>query len=144
MKKVINGVLCNTKTAKFIGNWEYSSPNDLYYCYEELYRTKSGKFFLYGEGGPASKYSRMTGSNSWSGGEDIELLSREDAREWAEEYLDSEAYIAAFGEPEEMSSVPVSEDTKTRLDELARLTGKNIDRLIAEAIERYDPGVIGE
>ena len=104
MKKIINGVLCNTETAKFIGSWEYSMPNDLYYCYEALYRTKSGKYFIYGEGGPASKYSRMTGQNSWSSGEAIELLSLEEAREWAEEYLDGDEYIAAFGEPEEVQA----------------------------------------
>ena len=144
MKKVINGVLCNTETAKYIGNHRYSSSSDFHYCYEELYRTKSGKFFLWGEGGPASKYSRMTGPNSWSSGEAIELLSLEDAREWAEEYLDGDEYIAAFGEPEEMSSVLIAEKTMIKLDALKRKTGKDIDQLITEAVDQYDLEVLSE
>ena len=144
MKKVINGVLCNTESAKFIGSWTNSPFNDLCYCYEALYRTKSGIFFLYGEGGPASKYSRLTGPNSWSGGEAIELLSPEDAREWAEEYLTGDEYIAALGEPEEMASVPIAADTEAKLVALGRKTGKAIERLIAEAVDQYDPDVLGD
>ena len=51
MYKVINGKKYNTDTAKLLGTWyaEYS-PTDFNYYGESLYRTKSGNFFMYGEG----------------------------------------------------------------------------------------------
>ena len=144
MKKVRNGVLCNTQTSTKIGSWEYSSGEDFSYCYEALYRTKSGRFFLYGQGGPRSKYAQMSGPNSWSGGEAIELLAPEDAREWAEEYLDGDEDIAAFGEPEEMYSTLIAEESANKLAALRRQTGKTSAQLIAEAIDQYFPEVLGD
>ena len=59
MKKVIDGALYNTDTARCIGAWDNGYfRNDFNFCKEMLYKTKSGKSFLYGEGGPMSKYSR--------------------------------------------------------------------------------------
>lgn len=139
MKKVVNGVLCNTETAMKVGERSYSSPGDFSYFYEELYKTKSGRFFIYGAGGAASKYAKMVAQNEWGWGETIKLLSPESARRWAEAHLTGDEYIAAFGVPEEMSSVLIAEETMSKLGELKRKTGKDIDRLIAEAIDRYEP-----
>jgi hypothetical protein len=36
---------------------------------EELYRKRTGEYFLYGEGGPMSKYSRQVEQNGWAEGE---------------------------------------------------------------------------
>lgn len=143
MKKVINGSLCNTDTARRLGGWD-NGQNGLYEYGESLYRTKSGKYFINSWGGAGTSCAQSTGTGSWKSGEKIQLLSPEDAREWAEEHLSGEEYIAAFGEPEEMYSVLVAEKTKARLDELARLTGKDIDQLIADAIDQYDPDVLGD
>lgn len=99
MKKYINGSRYDTSTARLIGGDGYSTPNDLSYWYERLYRTKSGKYFVYGEGGPNSKYRCQLSYNEWSGGETIIPLSEEEALKWAEEHLDTDQVDAAFGSP---------------------------------------------
>lgn len=102
MKKVKNGKVYDTTTAKALGEYE-PNPNQgdfSYYC-ETLYRKKTGEFFLHGEGNAASKYSKSCGQNEWCGGEEIKPLSYEDAKKWAEEHLSGEAYCEIFGEPDE-------------------------------------------
>lgn len=140
MKKVIQGVLCDTSTAKHLGSASYLGVRDFAHWSEELYRTKSGKYFLYGEGGPASRYAVTIGQNEWSGGEKIQLLSRETAMEWAEEHLDGEEYVAAFGDPEETEKamcivLPVA--SRSRLEEIKRETGMTFSEIIARAVEAY-------
>ena len=139
MKKVISGVLCDTETAKMLGEYEHDHKSSFHWYVERLYRTKSGKYFLHGEGHAASPYAKKVAQSEWAPGEAIKLMPPEAARQWAEDHLDAGEYIAAFGEPEEMSSVLISEETKTKLVELKRRTGKDIDRLITEAIDRYEP-----
>lgn len=98
MKKVISGRLYNTETARLTGYWESAgSTSDFSHIREELYRKRTGEFFLYGKGGPMSKYSRSCGNNEWSGGEDITPLTWEAARKWAEDHLDVEEYEELFG-----------------------------------------------
>lgn len=66
MKKVINNMVYNTDTAEELA--EYTNGlggNDIKYVREVLYRTKKGRFFLYGEGGPASAYSDGNGRSMW-------------------------------------------------------------------------------
>lgn len=140
MKKVIKGAVCDTSTAKHIGSASYLDAHDFAHWSEELYRTKSGKYFLYGEGGPASRYAVTIGQNEWSGGEKIQLLSRETAMKWAEEYLDGDEYIAAFGDPEETEKatlviLPIK--TRERLEALKRETGMTFSEIIARAIDGY-------
>lgn len=139
MKKVISGVLCDTDTAKVLGEYEHEHKSSFHWYTERLYRTKSGKYFLHGEGHAASPYAKKVAQSEWAPGEAIKLIPPEVARLWAEEHLDAGEYIAAFGEPEEMSSVLIADETKTKLVELKRKTGKDIDRLIAEAVHRYEP-----
>jgi|LSQX01.3.fsa_nt_gb hypothetical protein len=101
MKKIINGKRYDTSTAKLVGKASYSNRGDFAYWSEELYLKRTGEFFIYGEGGPLSRYSRSTGQNQWSGGEKIIPLSIREAQEWAEEHLDGDEYEAIFGEVDE-------------------------------------------
>ncbi len=101
MKKIINGKLYDTATATLIGSDQYSNPGDFDYWCEILYRKKNGEYFLCGEGGARSQYSRQTGLNEWSGGETIIPMDVIEAKEWAESHLDADAYINAFGAPSE-------------------------------------------
>jgi hypothetical protein len=101
MKKIINGKRYDTETATLIGSARYGYPSDFEYWAEDLYRKKTGEFFLYGEGGPMSRYSRSTGQNEWSGGKEIRPLSLKEAQEWAEKYLDADKYEEVFGRIEE-------------------------------------------
>jgi len=102
MKKVINGKLYNTESAKKLGYWSNGiSRSDFQFCEETLYKTRSGQYFLHGEGGPMTKYAVSCGQNSWSGGEHIEPINEDTARKWCEEHLDADEYISIWDEPKE-------------------------------------------
>lgn len=143
MKKIINGKVYNTDTAKKVASW-YSSyaRNDFHYYEEELYQKKTGEFFLYGEGNAASPYSKSCGQNEWCGGERIEPLTFTEAQKWCEDHLDGEDYCAIFGEPDESGEVvtlglQVSAAAAAKLkQEAAKLgipQGKLLERWITEA-----------
>ena len=99
MKKIINNKVYDTDTARELG-MDAGGDGFSGWC-ERLYQKRTGEFFLYGEGGPMTKYAHTIGQNSWSGGEKIMPLSAAKAREWAEEHLDGDDYEAIFGIPEE-------------------------------------------
>ena len=102
MKKIINGKLYDTDTAKEMGTGCAScSPRDFHYYSETLYRKRTGEYFLYGEGGPASRYAERVDNNMWSGGAKIIPLDLKGAMEWAEQNLRAEEYEAIFGTPDE-------------------------------------------
>lgn len=101
MKKIINGKRYDTDTAKILGSAGYSHLGDFSFWREELYRKRTGEFFLYGVGDAMSKYARQVGLNVWAGGEEIRPLSLKEALEWVEENLDVEEYEQIFGEVEE-------------------------------------------
>ena len=103
MKKIIDGKLYNTETAQKVAGYSTNdSCSDFSHIEETLFRKRTGEYFLFGEGGPASKYARRVESNSWSSGSDIIPLSYDDARQWAEDHLDADRYLKEFG--------PVAED----------------------------------
>lgn len=87
MKKIIDGKRYDTDTAEEIG---YCSngyrPNDLRYCLETLYRTKSGKYFLHGEGNANSRYADERGDTSYSG-QSLVPIDDAEAFEWASLHL---------------------------------------------------------
>lgn len=96
MKKNVNGLRYDTDKAILIG--EASSlvkqteyVDDFSHWFAGLYRTqRSGRYFLAGRGGPMSRFAKSAGQKSWSGGEDIIPMSRQEALEWAEYYLTAE------------------------------------------------------
>ena len=97
MKHIINGKVYDTEKAKYLGVDSYSNPSDFHYWCEELYQKRTGEFFLYGKGGPMSRYAERIEQNGWSGGEQIIPLTYDKAREWAEEHLRVEYYEEIFG-----------------------------------------------
>ncbi len=105
MKKIINGKVYDTDKAERVGEWDNGKWDDrLYRCCEDLYRKRTGEFFLHGYGGPGSKYAVSCGNNSWSGSEKIIPLSYEAAQKWAEEHLNGDEYESIFGEVTEDDS----------------------------------------
>lgn len=126
MKKIINGKLYNTDTARQIGSRDNNITDRLYWVNETLYQKQRGEFFLHGEGGPGSKYAEPSGQGSWSSGEKIIPLSYDAAQEWAEEYLDANAYQAAFG--------PVEEDDST-VRRLISMPASIEERIKREAVQ---------
>lgn len=98
MKAIINGVRYNTETAIEVGCSSSNEGRSNFAWWEAtLYKTpRSGRFFLAGAGGPMSRFSRSAGQNSWTGGEAIQLMDEDEAREWAEQHLTVEEVEAAF------------------------------------------------
>ena len=145
MKKVIDGALYNTDTAQPLGTGGSGGSSRDFQWYEEvLYRTKSGKFFLYGEGGPMTKYAESCGQNQWSGGSHIEPLSLMSAMRWAEEHLTADEYSLIFGEPEEAAegkraiNITLSNDLIDVLDRMKSTEGVSISAMLEAAIrEKY-------
>ena len=136
MKKIINGKLYDTDTAKFISEKSYSNRRDFNYWCESLYKKRTGEYFLHGEGGPMSRYARTVGQNEWSGGEEIQPLSITKAREWAEENMDADDYMAEFGPVEEdesriTMSISIDAATADRIRKAAQEAGMSVSALIA-------------
>lgn len=136
MKKVINKKLYNTETAERLGKYEPNPNHSEFWFCETLYRTKSGNFFLHGDGNSASKYSRSCGQNEWCGDERILPLTYDEAQEWAEKHLDGDDYINIFGEPEESDdkalNVKISNVAYTKLKQTAAKQGITL----AQAVEK--------
>lgn len=98
MKKIINGRKYDTDTAKAIASYSNDRPcSDFRYFYETLYQKHTKEFFLYGEGGPLSKYAEHCGQG-WIGAEGIIPLTLDDAKEWVENHCNAEKYEKLFGE----------------------------------------------
>lgn len=144
MKKIINGKRYDTDTAKLMGSDSYSNPRDFHHWVEELYRKTTGEFFLYGAGGPATKYAQAVGQNEWSGGERIMPLSVEDAKEWVEKHLTADDYETIFGEIAEDEdvaktswAVKVTPATIERIKRAAGERGMQISEIVEAAIATY-------
>lgn len=121
MTKRINGVYCNTDTAKLL----FSAGNNLHYddlnCWEEnLYRTKTGFYFL-------NKYQ------GWNKSEEIILITEEEAKKWGEKKLTAEQYNIAFDTNNEKTKILVSL-SPSAIEELNKIKKeKNLNQ--SEAVE---------
>lgn len=140
MKKIINGKVYDTETAKVVGGWDNGlGRRDFGNVVEILYRKRTGEYFIHGEGGPASKYSVSCGNNSWSGGEKIIPLSYQTAKEWAEEHLSCDEYELEFGPvAEDESTVAMSISlpaaTAEKLRRVAAEKGLSVSAMIAQMV----------
>ncbi len=93
MKKIINGKLYNTKTAKCVGHWDNTPiTTDYNYYYQELYLKRTGEYFLYTWNLVPYGYNDQ---------DYIDPLSESEAKAWVERCLDTDDYIDLFGYPEE-------------------------------------------
>lgn len=123
MKKIINGKVYDTDTAKELGSYgNGGSWRDFSHVEETLYRKKTGEYFLYGKGGPMTRYAEATGQNQWSGGSRIMPMTYQEATQWAEEHLSADEYEEIFG-------TVVEDDTK-------RVVTYNLTVTAAEKLRR--------
>lgn len=137
MKKIINNKVYDTDTAEKVGEWDNGRRDDhLYHCSEELYRKRTGEFFLHGYGGTDSKYAVSMGDCYWSGGEKIIPLTYDAAQKWAKEHLDGEGYEAIFGEVmEDDSRTTVSLSLSVAAVERAKRAAAKSDMSLSAYIE---------
>lgn len=136
MKKIINGKKYDTETAHEVGSWDnglYSS--DFGMMAETLYRKLTGEYFIYGYGGPATRYAEAEGNGSYGYGESIEPLTVDAAMSWAEERLGTDEYESEFGEVGEGDgdvavSFRISEAARTILKREASRTGRTQSSIV--------------
>ena len=83
MKRIIQGKIYNTDTATFIGNYVCFIRGDFRHEDTDLFKTKTGAWFIGGEGGPLSRWSQPCG-NGQRGGSGIEVMTTAEALAWAE------------------------------------------------------------
>ena len=100
MKAIICGKRYDTEKAKFIGDVEHSNQGDFRHWYAGLYRTPVSKvYFLAGHGGALSEWAQSDGHGGNTGSSGIKpFLTRQDAMEWAETFLDGDTVEAEFAD----------------------------------------------
>ena len=134
MKKIIGGSRYNTETAQLLGTHETGLPGDINHRGQELYRTKAGKYFiyLYGNGFPKP-------DGWWGWGEEITPITEDSARQWAEQYLDGDAYEAAFGEVVEPArlNILLPQELLDKLDARVTAGGGNRSEVVRAALRAY-------
>lgn len=127
MNKIIAGRRYDTESAREVGHVSADfSTSDFSYWEETLFQKRTGEYFLFGEGGPMSRYAKSSGYNEWGWGEKIIPLSIEGAQKWAEKNLTANQYEKIFGEIEE------TEEKKIVTYSLTVAAIEKITRLAAE------------
>lgn len=141
MKKIIEGKKYDTDTSTLVAEWEADFlANDFNWYMEQLYKKRTGEYFVYGEGNGASRYARTVGLHGGTWGCTIIPVSYDDARAWLEEKGTVDEYEAEFGEVSEddaesvVLSVRVSPAAKTALDRLAAQTGRSKGEIVTDAL----------
>lgn len=144
MRKIINGRRYDTDTAKLVGSFESGYIGDLDWMNEKLYKKATGEFFLAGEGGARTRWSRRT-IDGYSSGEGILPLTLDEAREWAEEHLSVKEVEKLFRTPSEaetgkkIQSFSLSQTAIAGLKRLAQTcqTSRSdiIEQLVSKALK---------
>ena len=98
MQRVIDRKLYDTDQAEQIARYApLTDRGDFNYLIETLYKTADGEYFLHGDGGAATKWAEKI-SNQRTPGEEIRLLTGEEALDWCEERaIDGEIVVDEFG-----------------------------------------------
>jgi len=98
IKSIIDGRRYNSDTSTKIAEYSWGYRSDFHYYSEELYRTPKGAWWMYGDGGAASKYSRADEGGGSSGGERVFTLTATEVREWLEQHDRCDALESHFGD----------------------------------------------
>lgn len=148
METRINGLRYNTETAKELARWSSDCPvNDFNYYEEWLFKKRTGEYFLYGEGGPASPYAEYVEHSGSVAGYGIKPLTRKQAKNWLERAANEfapygQTYEQEFGLKKTGKNVAVivklDKALKDKLDKLAAHNHMTIDQVTANLIENAD------
>lgn len=89
-KQIIDGMRYDTDAngTECIASWSNGlGANDFNHCYEDLYRTENGNWFIVGSGGPRSRYRKNNGNRGYRGSKNnIRPLTEDEAYEWLEKH----------------------------------------------------------
>lgn len=141
MKKVIRNRVYDTETAQKLAEAEDYYQGDFRYCHEELYLKRTGEYFLYGEGGGMSAYADKYPGGGLTNGWKIIPLTYEQAREWAEDHMETDDYQKHFEVEDENEifyiNAYISAEARKKIDKL-RSGGKTIGAVIEKLLEDVD------
>lgn len=97
MIRVINGKRYNTEAAQLV--YEYTNGHylsDFRFRRKDLYRTKSGAWFIHHRGGACTDMAVGIGNGATTGSETIEAVSDDDAYGFLEAHSDDSDALAAI------------------------------------------------
>ena len=137
MKKVINGKMYNTDTAREVASCSHGGgPRDFRSYEETLYCKRTGEYFLAGNGGPMTKYAKPYEGGGRTGGEGIIPLTYDQATDWAEHEMDADDYEAEFGTVSEDETVhlhiSLPADVADRIRKAAQAEGISVSECIGK------------
>lgn len=146
MKKRIDTQMYDTETAKKLAEYHHNYDDAAYT--EILYKKRTGEYFLYGEGGPASPWAQPAEGDvgAYSSGEDIKTLTYEQAQKWLEKanndddsLAPDEVYNREFGkaqkdEVKEATSINLSRTAKRKLEQMALKQGTSQSKIVENLI----------
>lgn len=131
MKKRIDTLLYDTDTAKKIASYEAPYPkSDIRFYEEELYKKRTGEYFLYGSGNGGSRYGEKVYSESsaWESGEKIVPLTYENAQRWFEKANNENDELATDKVYEEEFGT-IKADTSKKEQQIFRLSKTAIQKV---------------
>lgn len=151
MQKIINGRRYNTETAKKVAIYDSEYPRtDFRYYFEELYKKRTGEYFLYGDGNAMSPYAERSNAmggvvGSWS----IIPLTPDKAEKWYEKAFNAdeenapiEIYEKEFGknctlddEPKQKITLSLHKSIIKYLEELVESQGIDKSEIIENLIQ---------
>lgn len=85
MRRVYDGITYDNNQATYLAQWDnYDTMGrgSFQSCHEELYITKCGRFFLWGNGGAMTRWNAPVSLGGIGTGIDLLPLSDDDAKEW--------------------------------------------------------------
>lgn len=139
MKKRINGVLCDTTTAEKIG--EYATGSGASALTESLYLMKSGKYFIYSEGGADSRCAVREPSGKLIPGETLEVISDAAADNWAQEHYGESLDELLSKVRKQWTTIKIPVGLKAQLDELRLKTGETMSDILEKSVGLYVSGL---
>ena len=128
MKKVVKGKQLNTETAKMVGTAMIDADKDII---ETLYRTKSGIYFVH-------NVYRKSAVGKLEIGEDIYIITSEEAKEWSKKWMTKAEYEEYFeNTSDETVTITVNITSKAfqTLKREKELTGETYGEVISYALE---------
>lgn len=107
MRQIISRKVYDTNSAEQIGkHGSIVDKGDFHALAETLYKDPDGEYFLHCQGGAATKYATQT-NNGTTYGEDIQLLTTEEALNWCENHtIDPDNIIEEFTDLIENANEP--------------------------------------
>ncbi len=93
MKKIVGRKLYDTESnnLELIGEFDRGFIGDLNYVHQELYRIDNDHYIIYSLGGALTSFG-----DDFSGGDDLDIVTKDEAIDWAIEHMKASDVVAAF------------------------------------------------